>query len=89
MNRTDTITAAAAHPPPPQRRVVQPAFRNENPGATQPQKSQARVVEYQRAHPDAHRIGIPPHPGRVDRAGRAGEDPNESDLAQGCRNARP
>jgi hypothetical protein len=37
------------------RRAVQPAFRNENPGATQPQKSPTRDVEYQRAHPDAER----------------------------------
>jgi hypothetical protein len=28
----------------PQRRAVQPAFRNEDPGATQPQKSQTRDV---------------------------------------------
>jgi hypothetical protein len=33
----------------PQRRAVQPAFRNEDPGATQPQKSQTRDVEYLRA----------------------------------------
>jgi hypothetical protein len=40
-------------------------FRYENPGATQPQKSQPRDVEYFRAHADAHRIGIASHPGRV------------------------
>ena len=42
------------------RSVVQPAFRNEDPGAAQPQKSQPRDGDS-----DAERLRLPSHPGRV------------------------
>jgi hypothetical protein len=49
----------------PQRRAVQSAFRHEDPGVTQPQKSRPRTVKYLRAHSDSERDDPLPLLGRT------------------------